>query len=228
MRKHNNRKKALLKRILAILIALLMLAGVFAAAIIPARAAEVTLGEIKAVLTLPDGWTEAEKTDGALLEADNAEGVHLRLSSITGETSEDQWNYGDYGDSVVENLGKALADRLKKADYTDVGFTLVKADLLKWLRLVWTNGKSEKTLYGIQYYTVVNGQGIELSFTSAAPLSEETAAQAETIVQSLSFAEIMERPKTSDSSMKTSLIWIAGLVVAAGFTYWLTTRGKKK
>lgn len=228
MRKQKNSKRALIKRILAILIALLMLAGVFAAAIIPARAAEITLGEIKAVLTLPDGWTEAEKTDGALIEADNAEGVHLRLTSTTGETSEDQWNYGDYGDSVVENLGKALADRLKKADYKDVAVTLVKADPLKWLRLAWKNDKPENVIYGIQYYTVVNGQGIELSFTSASPVSAETAVQAETIVQSLSFAEIQERPKTTDSSMQKTLIWVAGLVVAAGFTYWLTTRGKKK
>ena len=226
-RSNQSKRKKKANRIRAI-IALIVLLAMMIGIIIPARAEEVVLGEIKAVLNLPEGWTQAEAAAGELLTADNAEGVHLRLVTTTGETSEDQWNYGDYGDDAVNNLGNALADRLTKADYRDVAYTMVKADSVKWLRLSWNNEKTGRRLYGIQYYTVVNGQGIELTFTSGTVISDEVTAQTEAIARSLSFAEIAERPRSTDSSLKTSFIWIALLILAAGFTYFLKTRGAKK
>ena len=189
-----------------------------------AAGTEIALGEIKAVVTLPEGWT---RTQGdALLQAETPEGAALRVNYSQGKISEDHWNYSLFDDDECLKLGAQLVQRLEKAGYTGVECRLVPGDSIKWLVLDWN--KADPALYGCQYYTVVNGLAVSMDLTSPSALDHGELQALEEMARGFRFLEILERPSRTDTQWKKTFLWIAGLLAAAGLTYLITSVRRKR
>lgn len=204
----------------------------FLPAAVMAAGSTVKLTGIQAEIELPPGWTQQEASgeEGVLLRAVSSEGVQMSMTCQKGEVSTGQWNLTLYEDSECESLGRSLAESLEKGGYDNVECELYKKEQANWLRLTWEKKSQDGgPLFGIQYYTAVNGQSITVAYTKeAVRMTEEEIAGIEQMTGSIHFSEIQEKPAQEDHSWNTRLIWVALLAAAGLFTYAVTRkRGKR-
>lgn len=208
-------------KIISIVLALVLLLSM------PVYAAQdIVLGNIRATISLPDGWERLENEEGIVMKALSPQGVMMVLTAQSGKVSENQWNLALYEDEECEELMESLIETLTEGGYENVTGTLHTKDKEKWLKFTWektTEDGSKK--YGLQFYTAMNGQAYTLAFSGEEPI-DETDPMA--IVNSIYFAEIQERPSATEREWKTRIFWVVLLVAGGAFTYYVTTRRAKK
>ena len=201
-------------------------------AAVMAAGSTVVITGIQAEIEMPPGWTQQETSgeEGVLLRAENDEGVKMSITCQSGEVSTGQWNLTLYEDSECESLGRSLAESLEKGGYDHVECELHKKEQANWLRLTWEKTSQDGVLlFGVQYYTAVNGQSITVAYTKeAAKMTEEEMAEMDQMIGSIRFSKIQEKPAQEDHSWTTRLIWVALLAAGGLFTYAVTRkRGKR-
>ena len=206
-------------RIAALFLAAVLLGSLFTGAHVLAEGQEKVLGTIRAVIVLPDGWTETA-SDG-LLSAENADGLTFTFRADESDLTKSQWNFTLFEAAERKRLAEKMVKSLEEGGYTGVSYDVFERENEAWLVFDWTEEKIG--LYGRQYYSVINGRALTLAFVKKSALAEEDLGQALEIINSLSFSEYEEK-KPVERDYTSTFIWI-GVIIAAGlFTYWLTTR----
>lgn len=192
---------------------------------VPVRAEEMR--EAGATLSLPEGWEKTDSSsEGVLLEAEGPQGILLTVTCQEGEVSQGQWNLSLYDDEECDDLGEDLAETLENGGYENVEYSLYHKEPVTWLRFSWERQpEGEERIYGIQYYTAMNGKSITLAFSSDKPMTEPSMTE---IVDSIAFNQVLDRPETEDHSWEKRIIWIALLILGGLLTYAITKkRGKR-
>ena len=208
-------------KIISMILALVLLVSA------PVQAAQdIVLGNIRATITLPDGWERLANEEGLVMKALSPQGVMMVLTAQSGKVSENQWNLALYEDEDCEELIDSLKETLTEGGYENVTGALYTKEKEKWLKFTWEKTAEDGTKkYGLQFYTAMNGQAYTLAFSGEEPIDE---ADPLAIVDSIYFAEIQERPSAAEKEWKTRIFWIVLLVAGGAFTYYVTTRRAKK
>lgn len=197
---------------------------------VQAGGSSISLDPIQAEMKLPPDWTQQEAEEGLLLRAEGPQGLQMSVASQSGEVSQGQWNLALYEESECEKLGESLVESLEKGGYEDVSCELYKNTPLYWLRMVWKKTAEDgAVLSAVQYYTAVNGQSLTVAFTKeSTQIADTEAEQMKEIIDSIQFAQILDKPAQEDKSWTNRLIWVALLAAAGLFTYMVTKkRGKR-
>lgn len=136
-----------------------------------------------------DGWL----TEGNMyLNAIRLDGTHEVNVTMIESPLED---FIQLSDTTLSTLASTWVDMAESAGLTYIKSEIHKHEQVKFVKAYISQPYNDQTVYGLQYYTVCNGQAINITMHSyAGELTEEDESELEDIVDSANFrgAKLME------------------------------------
>lgn len=112
--------------------------------------------------------------------------------------SQELFNFTYFSDKELDNLGSKLINdaKIESSDIQYRGYETYKTDKECFLVFDLVQSTLDKEVYGKQYYTIVNGQVIYITLHSyVGEIGEDKAQMLKSIVDSMEFKEIKEKPE---------------------------------
>lgn len=245
------------------LAAVLLLAAVCFGGVKAKAAETVTVPELDVTLTLPEemvGFTrELDEDDENLaalgLTADallsEFETKHIYFNGISYEPlheivvtmTEDEglnqiFDFNQYSDKEMNEMAEMLVDS-DETKQSGINYSFVEVyqqNQAKFVVFDINQLMSGMTVYGRQYYTVINGQAINVTVQSyEGEVTEEMKTELKGIVDSLAFGEVKENPnkkvsltgKSPLNTIITGVFLVIGAAVVIGIVAAVIKKGKK-
>ncbi len=104
-----------------------------------------------------------------------------------------------YPDYIVSGLAATLGSQLAESDLNLYRYETHNLSKFKFIKLFFTN--TDKTIYGIQYFTIYGYKAMNfVIYSYAGEVTDEQEEKLHTIVKSLNFADYYEKPKPSEKN----------------------------
>lgn len=145
------------------------------------------------------------------------------------EGSQEIFDFNTLSDHQLNEMAQMLLDgeAAQGRGFIYENYRLEKKDQARFMALDLRQEAGGSTIYGRQYYTIFNGQAINITLQSyTGPISGEMSETAEGIMDSLRFTKVLENPRKGAVSAK----WVvAGVTLAAAaLGLWLVIGSKRK
>ena len=128
--------------------------------------------------------------------------VEIVVTMLAYDGSQDIFSFNRFSDSELESLGLEMVEGLEgetDADYTFTG--TYNTDQAKFATYDLEQSYYGQTIYGHQFYTVINGQAINITMHSYdGPLSDEMRNLQYEIVDSVYFDTVLDIPEDTGFS----------------------------
>lgn len=244
-----------MKRLLLLAIAIICFFSAATAAL-AAEPEEYELTLLNMTINAPEGWitfsrdTGADDPDLELLGLDSEEladyyiqnNIYLNMISVEPyaeivvtmtdyEGSRDTYDFNlvpeeemmPMAESVMLEMQEEMND---KVSYTDCA--VYEHQQAKFAVFYMTQQNMGVTIYGKQYYTVINGQAINITLHSyGAMITGDLEQIIKDTVDSVTFTKVTEKPAAGSAALIAGLIGVAAAGIAGAVLYIRKT-GKKK
>jgi len=120
------------------------------------------------------------------------------IAMSSDEGTKQAWNLHDHNDSEINKAVVAIGKALEKQGLTFSINSIYKTAHVIFIVIDSELMQDDTMCYQRQYFTVVNGQGINIkAIVYGRPINEELADMYKTIIDSITFNEIQENPDPS-------------------------------
>lgn len=245
-----------------------LIALVLPAETLAAQADTYLLEELRMEVTVPEGLTvflreaaaedpDAQKLDldgTALAEGMKEQGVYLAAMSadkswelsvgmVAEEGTELIFDFNLYDRPLLRKMGEEMITGTTGVPYKTLGYTIetpsvFQGEQARFLAIDSTQVQGEKTICRRQYYTIYNGQAINLVLVAYdGKLTEEQTGAIQALVESVHFTESLPIPrearqvaaqaKRTQSPYRIG-VQAVGAGAAAGVLTWVLNRKKSR
>ena len=224
-----------------------------------AAAKEYTISDLNMTITAPDGYytlTRGTAEDDTLLDQLGVEyedlmnlyeSSNIYLNSLSPDFSNEivvtmieydgSQKIFDFNDYTDKELLNTIEEIKKSSDASSSGITykdctVVKHPQAKFARINIERASGDQTIYGIQNYTIINGQAINVTAWSYnGAVSAELEKAVDGMVDSIKFTTVLKNPNAPKTSPVIFIaVAVAAVIVIAAVVVIIVvcTKSKKK